>query len=119
MQQTAVVIPFPQVNRRPAGPARRRPPVRLTRRGRLVLLALLLGLVAAVAVLLAPQSRAADPAAPPSTAVVQPGDTLWDFTSRNASGRDPFRVIEEIRRMNDLPGYTVYPGQELLLPTAR
>jgi LysM repeat protein len=120
MQQTAVVIPFPQAKRGTTdSPPSRRPPVRLTRRGRLVALTLLLALAAAVLVLLAPASRAADPTAPRPTAVVQPGDTLWDITTRHSSGRDPFRVIEEIRRLNELPGYTVYAGQELTLPNNR
>lgn len=122
MQQTAVVIPFPQVDdraHRGSGRPRRRPPVRLTRRGRIVALALLLALAAAVAILVAPQSRAADPVGPARVAVVLPGDTLWDITARNSDGRDPFRVIEEIRRLNDLPGYTVYAGQELILPRER
>ncbi|WP_249713855.1 LysM peptidoglycan-binding domain-containing protein [Rhizomonospora bruguierae] len=94
--------------------------MRLTRRGRVVVLALLLALAGAVAVLVAPQSRAADPAARPRAVVVQPGETLWDLATRsNSRGWDPFQLIDEIRRLNALPGYTVYPGQELTLPPER
>jgi LysM repeat protein len=98
-------------------PARRR--VRLTRRGRLFLLALLIAVTAFAAVLVASVSRAADPAGPRPTAVVQPGDTLWSVAERHVPGRDPFGTIEEIRRLNELSDYTVQPGQRLELPHGR
>jgi hypothetical protein len=102
------------------GPGHRsRRPVRLTRRGRLVVLAfmlLLCGLTAAVA---AAPGRAADPARPRATAVVRPGDTLWSFTARNAPGRDPYAAIEEVRRLNHIEGYVIHPGQRLVLPRRR
>lgn len=104
---------------RPAGftgSRRRRRGVRLTRRGRLVLLALFVALTALTAVLVASASRAADPEGPHPAAVVRPGDTLWSVAQRHVPSRDPFGVIEEIRRLNGLPDYTVQPGQELLLP---
>jgi hypothetical protein len=96
-------------------PVRRRG-VRLTRRGRAVVLALLVAATAVAAILLASASRAADPAGPGATAVVRPGDTLWSVAERHAPGRDPYGTIEEIRRLNGLADYTVHPGQELELP---
>ena len=95
---------------------RRRSRVRLTRRGRAVLLALLVAVMAVVAILLASASRAADPTGPPPTAVVRPGDTLWSVAERHAPGRDPYGTIEEIRRLNGIADYTVHAGQELQLP---
>ena len=100
-----------------------RPPrggVRLTRRGRLVLLALLLALTGLVGVLLAASTgEAASPAGPAPTVVVQPGDTLWSIAARYAPGPDPFGTIEQIRQMNRLDGYTVHAGETLVLPSRR
>jgi LysM repeat protein len=59
--------------------------------------------------------QAADPA-PPATAVVQPGDTLWSFAERNMPHTSPFSAINEIRRINKIDGYVIHPGQRLILP---
>jgi LysM repeat protein len=94
--------------------------VRLTRRGRFVLFALLLLLTGLVAVLAAASTgEAAAPAGPNATVVVQPGDTLWSIASRYAPGPDPFGTIERIRELNGLDGYTVHAGQRLQLPPRR
>ena len=93
--------------------------VRLTRRGRAVLIALAL-LLAAIAVLFtAPASQAADPARPAPTVVVRSGDTLWSIATRYAPGADPFVTIDEIRRLNGLSGYMVPVGVRLTLPRHR
>jgi hypothetical protein len=96
-----------------------RPRVRLTRRGRVVLLGLLLVLATFGVALAAPASEAADPAGSAPIAVVQPGDTLWSVMERHAPGGDPFVTIEQIRRLNRLPDYTIHPGQRLALPRRR
>jgi LysM repeat protein len=71
----------------------------------------------ASAVLLTTASRAEDrPAGPAPTTVVQPQDTLWSVASRSLPERDPYSAIAEIRRINDLDGYIVHPGQTLELP---
>ena len=90
--------------------------LRLTHRGRMVVLALLLAVCGVVAVWLAPAGRAADPVPPPVTAVVQPGDTLWSFVERNIPSNDAFGAINDVRRLNRLESYTIQPGQRLLLP---
>lgn len=97
-----------------------RPPLRLTRRGRIVF-TLLLITVAAMAVVLvaAPPGRAADPPAPRPTVVVGSGDTLWIIAERHLPRRDRFATIEEIRRLNRLDGYRVRAGQQLVLPRNR
>ena len=91
-------------------------PLRLTRRGRIVALVALLVLATVLVALVAARGEAADPAGPPPTAVVAPGDTLWSVAARTAPGRDRFRVIDEIRRLNGIRDYTVHPGQRLILP---
>ncbi|MEV4628917.1 LysM peptidoglycan-binding domain-containing protein [Micromonospora sp. NPDC049523] len=90
--------------------------LRLTRRGRVVLVGLFLILAAGLAVALAPSSRASDPPGPAPTAVVLPGDTLWSVAERHRPSRQPFRVIAEIRRLNGLDDYTIHAGQRLKLP---
>lgn len=106
------------VRTRPAPPVRRaaKPRLRLTRRGRLVVFAFFLLLAAAAVTLAATASRAADPSGPAATTVVQQGDTLWSIADRHDLSGDRFAVIEELRRLNGLDGYTVYAGQELTLP---
>jgi hypothetical protein len=90
-------------------------PVRLTRRGRRVLLGVLVALAGLVALLIAQPGQAADTSAPPSV-VVQPGDTLWSIAGDYAPGRDRIGTIEDIRRLNHLDGYRLQPGQRLVLP---
>lgn len=94
--------------------------VRLTRRGRIVLLVLGLLVAVLLAALAAPASMASDPPEPEpvgsTVAVVLPGDTLWSVAARHVPSRDPYGMIEEIRRLNDLSGNTIHPGQRLQLP---
>jgi nucleoid-associated protein YgaU len=91
-------------------------PVRLTRRGVLALtrgLALAGGLLLLTAHLSA-GSPAARPAVVPGAVVtVQPGDTLWSIAGQVAPGRDPRRVVEQIRRSNHLDTVSLTPGQTL------
>jgi LysM repeat protein len=94
-------------------------PVRLTSRGRVVVLGLLLTFAALVLVLLAPAGQAADPTRAMPTTVVQSGDTLWSIAGRHAPGRDRIGTVEEIRRLNHLDGYQIQVGQRLILPLLR
>jgi len=99
-----------------AGPA----PVRLTRRGRLVVRGLLVLGVLLVMVGLAAAASASAPGAaphgPPPSVVVRPGDTRWNIATRQAPGAAPNATIEEIRRLNHLDDSVVEVGQRLLLP---
>ncbi|WP_345627634.1 LysM peptidoglycan-binding domain-containing protein [Rugosimonospora acidiphila] len=83
------------------------------------MLILLFLLVGGGAVLAASAGDAASPPRPAPSVVVRPGDTLWSIAARYDPGPDPFRVIEEIRRLNRLPGYTIEVGQLLTLPRHR
>ncbi len=96
-------------------------PLRLTRRGRAVVLALLVLLASlASAVLFTSASRAEQP---PSgarpTIVVQPGDTLWGIATREMPGRHGQAAVDELRQLNALEGYGVHAGDVLILPFAQ
>jgi Tfp pilus assembly protein FimV len=94
------------------------PPLRLTRRGRVAALVLLV-LVASLAsaVLFTTASRADNPPAGPApTVVVQPGDTLWGIAARALPRRNNQDAVAELRDLNHLPGYDIQPGDVLTLP---
>jgi nucleoid-associated protein YgaU len=102
-----------------------RPPeqaVRITRRGRLVLLGLVVALAFALISLgqVAAQAGSSDSAGDTgpvsSTYVVQPGETLWVIAERLDPDADPRETVARIVAMNDLPSSSVLVGQELLIP---
>ncbi|MDF2509060.1 MAG: hypothetical protein K0Q52_2919 [Microbacterium sp.] len=103
----------------PARPATR---LRLTGRGRRVLLAvasvpLALGITfAAISGGSAIASGADTAAASVETLTVMPGDTLWSIATQIAPSSDPRDVISEISRMNLLRGGELQIGQELAIP---
>ncbi|HEV7961731.1 MAG TPA: LysM peptidoglycan-binding domain-containing protein [Actinoplanes sp.] len=98
-----------------------RPSLRLTRRGRVVVLTFFLLLASlASAVLFTTASRADNPPTGPApTIVVQPHDTLWSIATRASTRRDPYAAVAEIQKLNGLDGYVVQPGQTLILPRER
>jgi len=112
---TAAVIPAQ------ARPATR---LRLTTRGRAVLLALAsvpLALGIAFAALSGGSAVASGSDAPAATleiVTVMPGDTLWSIATKVAPGLDPREVIGEISRTNLLRGGQLQIGQELAIPAA-
>jgi Tfp pilus assembly protein FimV len=88
-------------------------PIRLTRRGYVVL-----GLVvAAVTAGLLWLAHASAPAAPAGADVrvvtVSEGDTLWSIASRIAPQRDPRTVVATLERINHLTSPLLQPGQVL------
>ena len=88
--------------------------VRLTRRGR----ALVIVLVVAMFLLVAPglaRGDGPDRPAPRVTHVVEPGDTLWSIARRVAPGQDPRPVVDGLIAANDLRG-GLQAGQELSIP---
>jgi hypothetical protein len=97
----------------------RPPPLRLTRRGRAVVLGFFVLMASlASAVLFTTASRASDPdTGPAPTVVVQPHDTLWSIATRTSPRRDPYAAVAEIQRLNSLDGYVVHPGETLILPS--
>jgi hypothetical protein len=97
-----------------------RPSLRLTRRGRAVVLMFFVALASlASAVLFTTASRADNPRTGPApTVVVQPHETLWSIAIRNSGRRDPYAVVAEIERLNGLPDEIIQPGRTLILPLA-
>lgn len=92
---------------------------RLTRRGRLVALAVLVALLFAAFSFGRSGSQAATSPEPRPAVVqttVQPGESLWTVAKRVAPESDPRQTVEQLRRMNDLRGSGLQAGQQLLLP---
>jgi nucleoid-associated protein YgaU len=90
-------------------------PLRLTRRGVLVL-ALAVAALAAGLVLTAWLSAPSAPAARPgqlATVTVHDGDTLWSIATRIAPDRDPRAEVAELQRRNHLVGVELIAGQVL------
>ena len=105
----------------PARPATR---IRLTVRGRRVLLALaalpLAGGIAFAAIgggsAIASGYDASAVTTTFSTVTVLPGDTLWSIASEIAPAADPREVIGEITRLNMLQSGEIQIGQEIAIP---
>ena len=94
--------------------------LRLTRRGRLVVVVLFLAALFAGGVLFGSTSTRATPEAGPTQAyeyvLVQPGQTLWGIAKEVAPQDDPRATIEAIRRLNALPDGGIQAGQRIALP---
>ncbi|MFB4311884.1 LysM peptidoglycan-binding domain-containing protein [Actinomadura sp. GTD37] len=102
-----------------------RAPIRLTRRGRAVLVAFAAA-VTLVALWLtvgpgafAGSGESGDGTSRPArTVVVEPGETLWGIASAADPGGDPRRAVERIMDLNGLGGDPIVrPGQEIRLPS--
>jgi Na+-transporting methylmalonyl-CoA/oxaloacetate decarboxylase gamma subunit len=91
--------------------------LRLTRRGRLIVLLLLSGLLLAAFSMGRVSSQAAGPERPPRAVVVAPGDTLWSIAATSSPHQDPRVVVQRIAEVNHLDGAALRPGQRLLIPT--
>jgi len=126
-------IAVPPAALRPAAaprPARRMPaaqpaasPLRLTRRGRVVVAGLAVLLVSVLSLLVAGAAQATSHAAPLSAAghglgqvVVRPGQSLWSVAESADPDADTRLVIQQILKLNALNGDTVFAGQQLWVP---
>jgi hypothetical protein len=99
--------------------------VRLTRRGRLVLVVLAVLILLAGLWMTAGHGAAAGTAkrhgASPSGRAVEvvtvgARDTLWDIAARNRPAVDPRITVQRIIDLNALPDAIIQPGQRLALP---
>jgi LysM repeat protein len=100
----------------PAGAASLPTPLRLTRRGMLVLgllSVLITGALLGAASLSASAAVRVPPASSASTVVVRQGDTLWSVATQVAPSRDPRAVVDELQRLNHLDSAALTPGQVL------
>jgi len=98
---------------------RPRSSVRLTRRGRAVVVLFALLVVFAVGIIVAAGSVATGEAGTPEpTAVVQvgPGDTLWGIASVAAGEGDVRDMMDRIEKLNALDSGMLVAGQRLLVP---
>lgn len=105
----------------------RRTPVRLTRRGRLVMVitfalvttavVFALGLVPSQASTAVSGGAPSGQRVPVASVVVQPGDTLWSIATRVAPGTDPRVTVQRIIDRNALPDAAIEAGQVLVLPS--
>ena len=95
-----------------------RPPLRLTRRGRVVVLTFFIVMASVSSAFLLATASRAEPrqTGPAPTVVVLPDDTLWSIATRTSPRRDPYAAVAEIQKVNNLEGYVVHPGQVLELP---
>ncbi len=107
-------------------PEERPAPLRLTRRGKIVLIGIPLVLLAALLLSLAgvfnSPAKASDSAAdlsvtPTVTVTVQSGESLWAIAGSVAPQRDARDVVADIVQLNNLTGGAVFPGQQLYVPT--
>lgn len=103
------------------GPARRpaRSSVRLTRRGRLVVLGLFLGVMLVVLTMVGNYSAATDEAGEPvqtRTVLVAEGDTLWGIASEIADPGETREMVHYIQELNALPSASLERGQKLAVP---
>ena len=99
--------------------ARRGGAVRVTRRGRVLLLAILVTLLVTAFSLGRVGSQAATTAqATPvlQQTTVHAGETLWAVARRIAPGNDPREVVQQLRSLNHLERTSLQIGQQLLLP---
>jgi Tfp pilus assembly protein FimV len=114
--QRAAVRPPVAHRAAPAKPA----PLRLTRRGRIVLVVMpaLLALSGAL-LAAAPGVAEAAPRQSSHTVVVGTGDTLWAIAERIAPHADPRVTVAAIERANHLRGARVDAGMLLVLPAGR
>jgi hypothetical protein len=95
------------------------PQYRLTRRGRVVVFAFALLVLAVAALVLAGGSQATPEAQATETVVVLPGDTLWSIASdvSDAQGdRDVRDTVDDLVALNDLDSKALSAGQRLEVP---
>jgi hypothetical protein len=100
-------------------------PLRLTRRGRVVVALAAALLVTMVSLLLAGVAQATNDGPSPRAAranlaqvIVRPGQSLWSVAESADPGQDTRAVIQQIIDLNSLNGDTVFAGQQLWVPRA-
>lgn len=107
----------------PSAQTRPSPPVRLTRRGRIVVV-ITVALVLLVGYWVSARHRAhatsggeRAPVPASRSVVVGPHDTLWDIAVRARPGVDPRITVQRMIDLNALPSAIVNPGQRLYIPS--
>src|SRR3954447_5889110 len=108
---------------RPRTAGRRRPApavaVRLTRRGRVLAVLVMVGLLLAVLTVFGSHSAATGEAGVPlhtRTVEVGTGDTLWEIASTVARPGETREMVHQIEELNALTGSELTVGQEIAVP---
>lgn len=105
-----------------AAPPARPGSVRLTRRGRVVVTLLILGVLFAAFVVFSGRSVASGESGvrvPTRTVLVGEGDTLWGIATEVAEpGTDIREAVHDIEKLNSLPGPALEVGQEIAVPVS-
>jgi Tfp pilus assembly protein FimV len=95
-------------------------PIRLTRRGRLLIVGAVMALMVLSGLILGHGSSQAagrdSQQATSRTLTVKPGDTLWSVAARIAPHSDPRLVVADIESRNHLIGGQVRAGEQLRVP---
>jgi hypothetical protein len=98
-------------------------PLRLTRRGRVVVALAAALLATLVSLLLAGVAQATNDGPSPRAArenlvqvIVRPGQSLWSVAESADPDQDTRAVIQQIIDLNSLNGETVFAGQQLWVP---
>jgi hypothetical protein len=106
--------------RRSEAPA---PPLRLTRRGRVVVAVAAALLVTVISLLVAGVAQATNDGPSARAArqhlvqvVVRPGQSLWSVAESADPDQDTRAVVQQIIDLNSLNGDTVFAGQQLWVP---
>ena len=99
------------------------PPLRLTRRGRIVVAVAAALLVTIISLLAAGVAQATNHGPSPRAArqnlvqvVVRPGQSLWSVAESADPDQDTRLVVRQIVDLNSLSGPTVQAGQQLWVP---
>jgi hypothetical protein len=97
-------------------------PLRLTRRGRIVAVAVAAMLLAVLSLVIARSAEATSQPAPahaaqsPTQVTVQPGESLWAVAENADPNADTRVVIQQIVELNALTGPVVFAGERLYVP---
>ena len=93
--------------------------LRITTRGRIVLVTIIALAIVAVSLMLATPIASAGNEDVPNTyeyITVLSGDTLWDIAAEVDPSADPRDVVAEIMALNQLSSAALTPGQNLAIP---
>jgi hypothetical protein len=95
-------------------------PVRLTRRGRVVvvLAVMVLAVLAGFTIGRGSSLAVGAGATHARHVVVEPGESLWSVATRVAPTRDPRAVVADLEALNHLSSPTVEPGERLAVPAS-
>lgn len=98
--------------------------LKLTRRGRFLLLGLPMMFLAIAALVLvgivtsSAQASTQLAGTGASQITVQAGESIWSIAAANGHNRDPREVVAEIVQLNDLKSSVLQPGQQIFVPAS-